>query len=525
MGVGLVAVTVVTQTPRLPFQLFDDVDIGQFIVNAEAPNTYSLEDTAKLATQMENVVLSTLDNRDLDTLLTNVGVTFIDFNRFETGSHYIQLVIDLQKRRPQGFIERFISPVVSLKFAWEGTRTRGTESVINEIRDNMRDIAGIKRVSIQRTQAGPAGADVEVGITGPDVDVLRVEAERIVEFLSRLPGVQDVRQNLEPGKLEYRYTLNDRGRELGLSQNTLADSVRTGFLGIEAVYVTRGDQRIPVRVIYPEAIRENSDLERLPITLDDGRLVYLGDVADIEAGRAMNTINRRDTQRLGLVTAEVDENVTTPLEVTRLIEEQFVGLPERLPRYELLFLGEKKDAGESFQGMREALVIALAIIFFILASLFRSLLDPLVVMLAIPFGFIGVVFGHLLFGYNLQFLSIIGFLALTGIVVNDSLILINFAERLRREGHERVDALVEAGRVRARPILLTSITTFLGISPLIFFATGQTAFLSPMAVSLGFGLLFATVVILIAVPCFFLVADDMKLWSSKKFHEYFSATE
>ena len=524
-AIGVLAVTVVLASTRLPFQLFDDVDIGQFFVNAEAPNTYSLEDTAKLATQMENVVLSTLDDSDLDTLLTNVGVTFIDFNRFETGSHYIQLVVDLEKRRPQGFIERFISPVVSLKFAWEGTRTRDTEDVINEIRVSMQNIAGIKRVSIQRTQGGPAGADIEVGVTGPDVDVLRVEAERIVDYLSRLPGVQDVRQNLEPGKLEYRYSLNDRGRELGISQNTLADAVRTGFLGIEAVHVTRGDERIPVRVIYPDAIRENSDLERLPITLDDGRLVYLGDVADIETGRAMNTISRRDTQRLGMVTAEVDESVTTPLEVTRLIEEQFADLPERLPRYELLFLGEKKDAGESFRGMREALVIALAIIFFILASLFRSLLDPLVVMLAIPFGFIGVVFGHLLFGYNLQFLSIIGFLALTGIVVNDSLILVNFAERLRREGHDRVEALVEAGRVRARPILLTSITTFLGISPLIFFATGQTAFLSPMAVSLGFGLLFATVVILVVVPCFYLIADDMKRWSSRKFREYFPATQ
>jgi multidrug efflux pump subunit AcrB len=525
LAVFILAVTAIYAATRLPFQLFDDVDIGQFFVNAEAPNTYSLEDTAKLAAQMEAVVLSTLDERDLDTLLTNVGVSFIDFNRFEIGSHYIQLVIDLQKRRPQGFIERFISPLVSLKFAWEGTRTRDTEDVINDIRRQMQGIAGIKRVSIQRTQGGPAGADIEVGVTGPDIDVLRAEAGRIVDYLSRLPGVQDVRQNLEPGKLEYRYSLNDRGRELGLTQGMLADAVRTGFLGIEAVYVTRGNERIPVRVIYPDAIRENADLERLPVTLDDGRLVYLGDVADIETGRAMNTISRRDTQRLGLVTAEVDENITTPLEVTRLVEREFADLPERLPRYEVLFLGEKKEAGESFQGMRQALIIALAVIFFILSALFRSLLDPLVVMLAIPFGFIGVVFGHMLFGYNLQFLSIIGFLALTGIVVNDSLILVNFAERLRREGHGRIDALVEAGRVRARPILLTSVTTFLGISPLIFFATGQTAFLSPMAVSLGFGLLFATAVILVVVPCFYLIADDMKRWSSARLRHYFPRSE
>ncbi|MEN8107282.1 MAG: efflux RND transporter permease subunit [Pseudomonadota bacterium] len=524
-AIGVLAITVIYASTRLPFQLFDDVDIGQFFVNAEAPNTYSLEDTAKLAKQMEDVVLSTLADEDLDTLLTNVGVTFIDFNRFETGSHYIQLIVDLEKRRPQGLIERFVSPVVSLKFAWEGTRTRDTEAVINDIRERIKGIAGIKRVAIQRTQGGPAGADIEVGITGPDANVLRAEAGRILAYLSRLPGVQDVRQNLEPGKLEYRYSLNDRGRELGLNQSDLADAVRTGFLGIEAVHVTRGDERIPVRVIYPDNIRKNSDLEKLPITLDDGRLVYLGDVAGIETGRAMNTISRRDTLRLGLVTAEVDESVTTSLAVTQLLEQEFAGLPERLPGYELIFLGEKKEAAESFQGMRQAIIIAGAIIFFILAALFRSLLDPLVVMFAIPFGFIGVVFGHMLFGYNLQFLSIIGFLALTGIVVNDSLILINFAERLRREGHGRIDALVGAGRVRARPILLTSITTFLGISPLIFFATGQTAFLSPMAVSLGFGLLFATGVILIAIPCFYLIADDMKDWSCIKYREYFPKTE
>lgn len=508
--IGVLAVTVTWAATRIPFLLFGHVDIGQFFVNAEAPQTYSLEDTAKLATQMESVVLESLDADELDTLLTNVGVTFIDFNRFQTGSHYIQLVVDLKKMQPHGFIERFVTPFVSLKFRWEGSRERPTEDIINELREKFNGIAGISRVSIQRPQGGPAGADIEVGVSGPDVSVLREQAGRIMGYLKRLPGVHDVRQNLEPGKLEYQYSLNDRGRELGLTQNDLADSVRTGFLGVEAVHVTFGDERIPVRVIYPETIRQSSDLENLPITLDDGRLVYLGDVADIVAGRAMNTISRRDTRRLGLVTAEVDDQVTTPLVVTEHVRTEFAALERQLPGYTLLFLGEKKDAAESFQGMRDALLISGAFIFFILAALFRSLIDPLVIMFAIPFGFIGVVVGHILFGYNLQFLSMIGFLALTGIVVNDSLILINFAERMRREGLDRVEAMIEAGRVRARPILLTSVTTFLGISPLIFFATGQTAFLSPMAVSLGFGLLFATGIILIAIPCFYLIANDAR---------------
>jgi len=516
-AIGVLAVTLAWAGTRLPFQLFDKVDIGQFFVNAEAPNTYSLEDTEKLAQQMEAVVLDSLDAQELDTLLTNVGVTFIDFNRFQTGSHYIQLIIELQKSRPRGFIERFISPLVSLDFKWEGTRTRPTEDIINELRDKFRGIAGIQRVAIQRPQGGPAGADIEVGVTGPDIEVLREQAGRMVAYLQRLPGVHDVRQNLEPGKLEYQYSLNARGRELGLTQNDLAAAVRTGFLGVEAVYVTYGDERIPVRVIYREAIRESSNLENLPVTLDDGRLVYLGDVADIETGRGMNTISRRDSRRLGLVTAEVDDKVTTALEVTERVRTEFSDLEETLPGYRLLFLGEKKEAAESFEGMRNALLIAGAFIFFILAALFRSLVDPLVVMFAIPFGFIGVVFGHILFGYNLQFLSIIGFLALTGIVVNDSLILVNFAEHRRREGMERFDAMLEAGRVRVRPILLTSVTTFLGISPLIFFATGQTAFLSPMAVSLGFGLLFATAIILVAIPCFYLIADDAREWARARF--------
>ncbi|MGB5339409.1 MAG: efflux RND transporter permease subunit, partial [Gammaproteobacteria bacterium] len=199
----------------------------------------------------------------------------------------------------------------------------------------------------------------------------------------------------------------------------------------------------------------------------------------------------------------------------------FSSLERELPGYNLSFLGEKKDAAESFQGMRDALLIAGAIIFFILAALFRSLLDPLVVMFAIPFGSIGVIFGHMLFGYNLQFLSAVGFLALTGIVVNDSLILVSFAKRMRSEGLDRIEAMLEAGRVRVRPILLTSITTFLGISPLIFFATGQTAFLSPMAISLGFGLLFATVIILVSIPCFYLIADDLRELTGAKMRVWF----
>ncbi|NOY61586.1 MAG: efflux RND transporter permease subunit [Gammaproteobacteria bacterium] len=510
--VGALLIVITFAATRMPFQLFGHIDVGQFFINAEAPNTYSLDDSARLAARMEREISALLDSdTELDTLLTNVGVTFIDFNTVKFDSNYIQLVVDLKKRKAQGFIERWITPLVSLKFSAEGVRERSTTEIIDLLRGRLSTMTGVRRLSILRPQGGPAGSDIEVGVTGPDVTVLRQTADRVRGYLLQLAGVHDVVQDLEAGKLEYIYTLNERGRQLGLTQQQLSEAVRSGFQGLEVVHVNWQEKRIPVRLVYPDAWRKRSAmLEELRVTLPSGKSVYLGDVADVVLGRGFNTVKRRNGMRLATVSAEVDDSVATPLEVVDLIKAEFAEFETQQPGYRLLFLGEKRDATKSMKDMISALIIALAIIFFILAALFKSLLDPLVVMFAIPFGAIGVVFGHLLLGYHLQFLSMVGFLALAGIVVNDSLILIDFAKRLHEQGMDLSDAMLEAGRVRARPILLTSVTTFLGISPLIFFSTGQTAFLAPMAVSLGFGLLFATVLILVALPCFYLMANDLR---------------
>ena len=524
VSVGTIAVLSIVITyaaTRLPYNQFGNVEIGQFLVNIEAPNTYSVEDSTDLAKVIEAKILEVVDEGELKTMLTNVGVILVDFNRLKTGSNFIQLVIDLEKSAPKSLIEKFVSPVVNLRFEPPGTRERSTENIIDEIRTELSSVSAIQRFSILRPQGGPAGADIEIGVKGENIDQLIEYSTEISEFLERMPGVKDVRQDLEPGKLEYQYTLNDRGRNLGLTQVQIANAVRTGFVGLEVTQVNWQEDRYPVRVIYPDYVRNDSSaLNNLPITLSSGDTVYLGEVADIKLSRGLGTILRRDAQRLAIVTAEVDLQLTTPLEVNELIAKEYDN--SQFPiGYELLFLGEKKEANDSFNDMFNVLIISLAVIFFILAALFKSILDPFVIMLAIPFAIVGVIIGHMIFGYNLQFLSMIGFLALTGIVVNDSLILVDFAKKRRAQGNTCFDAVVDAGRVRIRPILLTTVTTFLGISPLIFFASGQTAFLSPMAVSLGFGLVFATVLILIVVPCFYMVMDDLRnfinrhLWQHK----------
>ena len=510
--IAILAVFLTYAATRLPYNQFGSVETGQFMVNIEAPNTYSLDDSAGLAETIEGRILASMDEeQELKSMLTNVGVTLIDFNRLKMGSHYIQIIIDLEKAAPKGFIENYVSPVVNLKFSTEGTRERSTQEVINQIRLQLQDIAGVQRFSILRPQGGPAGSDIEIGVSGDNIDRLIQLSTEVKQFLRQLPGVQDVQQDLEPGKLEYQYSLNERGRELGLTQQQISNAVRTGYVGLELEHVSWDNERYPVRLIYPDHLRKDgSTLANLPIILSGGGTVYLGEVADITLSRGLGTILRRDAQRLALVTAEVDTKVTTPIEVNALIERQFSDAFDNDPNYELLFLGEKKEANDSFKDVFNVLIISLAVIFFILAALFKSILDPLVIMLAIPFGIVGVIIGHMLFNYNLQFLSMIGFLALTGIVVNDSLILVDFAKKRRVQGIACVEALIDAGRTRIRPILLTTVTTFLGISPLIFFASGQTAFLSPMAISLGFGLIFATVLILIVVPCFYMVADDFR---------------
>ena len=517
LSIGILAVAVAFAATRLPFKMFGDVEIGQFFLNIEAPNTFSIHDSEKLAEQLEMEILAVLDaDLELNSLLTNIGIIFIDFHRIRIGSHYIQFVVDLKRPLPEGFIERYISPIVSLNFDQAGTRVRSTESVISAIRARFSEIPSIQRFTLLRPHGGPAGTDIEVGVLGADPALLRQHAVDLAALLRQIPGTQDVQQDMDPGKLEFQYRVNALGHSLGITQADVARIVRDGFLGDEVLQVNYQEKRIAVRLIFPQAVRQQADqFKQIPMTLEDGRVVYLNDIADIELTRGYSAIKHRDGTRLATITAAVDGHVTTPLAVTEQFQLATASFSQQNPNYPLLYLGEKKESAESMADMGDATLIALVVIFFILSALFKSLLDPFVVMLAIPFGFVGVIIGHALLGYHLQFLSMIGFLALTGIVVNDSLILVEFAKRRRARGMGRRQAMRLAGKVRIRPILLTTITTFLGVSPLIFFSTGQTAFLAPMAVSLGFGLLFATVLILLVLPCLYLIMDDARrlFWS------------
>ncbi len=513
-AVCVLAVALTIAVTRVPFQLFGQIEVDQFFVNIEAPNNYSIEESEILAETIEDEILATFKGHEyeLDVLLTNVGVMLEGrVQRTKIGENYIQFYITLASREPRGFIERFVTPLVSLKFDHAGRRKRDTEDIVSLVRQRVERLPGVKRFSILRTEAGPAGSDISISLAGQDLETLEGYAGEMTDFLSSLQGVRDARHDMEPGKLEFRYRLNEHGRRLGLTQREIAEAVRTGYLGLETVHVNWGEERYPVRLIFTEDIRSDSSrLAKLPITLANGKVVYFNEVADMQLDRGFNQLERLDERRIATVDAEIDQEQTTALQIYNAVSEYFTPVYQTRPGYRMVFRGEKKEASDSFSGALEAGVISLFLILFILIVLFRSLIDPLLIMLTIPFGMIGVILGHLMLGYNLQFVSVIGILALSGIIVNDSLIMIDCIKRLRQDGETRENAVVLSSCRRARPILLTTVTTFLGVSPLIFFASGQTAFLSPMAVSLGFGLLVATVLILVVLPCFYLVADDLR---------------
>ena len=377
------------------------------------------------------------------------------------------------------------------------------------------------------------GSDVDVQLAGPDLDRLRAAAEDVKERLLGYAGVYEVTDTFRAGKEEMKLGIKPAAETLGLTLQDLGRQVRQAFYGEEAQRIQRGRDDIRVMVRYPRDERRSlGDLENMRIRTPDGGEVPFGQVAVVEPGRGFASIRRVDRNRAVNVTASVDASVTSAGEVIADLDTRI--LPEVLARYPGVFytfegvMAEQRDA---VGGLQRGFVLALLMIFALLAVPLRSYVQPLIIMSAIPFGLIGAVWGHLLLDLNVSMMSMFGLVALTGVVVNDSLIMVDFINRARathagmgrmarqagggpadRRAFETAGlalAVREAGVSRFRPILLTSLTTFFGLAPMMWDRSFDTAFMVPMAVSLGFGVLFATLITLILVPTSYMILDDI----------------
>ncbi len=356
------------------------------------------------------------------------------------------------------------------------------------------------------------GAPVDVQLTGADLDRLRAAGEEIKTRLADYAGVFDVSDSFRPAKRELRLELDPRAEALGLSLETLGRQVRQGFYGAEAQRIQRGRDDVRVMVRYPLEERETlASLENMRIRTPTGTEVPFSFAGRAEFGRGHAAIQRIDRRRALNVTADVDPAVVTANEVVGDLRANV--LPELLAGYpgvDSTFAGEQEEQRRTFGGLARALAVALLAIYALLAVLFRSYLQPMIVMSAIPFGLIGAVLGHLALGLNLTMLSLLGLIALTGVVVNDSLVMVDFINRRVAAGMKVQEAIRDAGAARFRPIVLTSLTTFVGLLPLLLERSFQAQFLVPMAVSLAFGVLFATAITLVLVPSLYAILHDLE---------------
>jgi multidrug efflux pump subunit AcrB len=380
-------------------------------------------------------------------------------------------------------------------------------------RANMGAVAGVESVNFQADRGGPGGGQkgLTIQLSHRDIDTLDAAGARLAQALRGFSKIQDVDDGVLVGKQQFDFTVKPEAQALGLDARSIAQQIRHSFYGAEALRQLRGRNEVKTMVRLPEHQRASEfDIENLVLLTPQGGEIPILEAVDIQRGRAFTTIERNNGRRVIEVTAETADDGDVGLIMKELQANVMPGIMQEFLGLNWKFEGRQADMAESMSMLVTGLLLALFCIFALLAIPFNNYYQPLVIMCCIPFGLVGAVMGHIIMGYNLSLMSLFGIVALSGVVVNDSLVLIDFANRRQREeGKTPCEAVRLAGVARFRAIILTTLTTFGGLAPMILETSRQARFMIPMAISLGFGILFATVVVLVLVPCFYVILEDM----------------
>jgi len=381
-------------------------------------------------------------------------------------------------------------------------------------RKKLGDIAGVESMMFQSDAGGPgSGSAISIELNHRDVDVLEAAGAKLAHALSQYPKVKDIDSGFSAGKTQYDFEITPIGRSFNLDAAEVARQVRNAFYGSEVVRQLRGRNEMKIMVRLPlEQRRSEFNLEKLILRTPNGSEVPFFDAVNVTKGTAYTEINRRNGRRVILVEADISPRSEAGTVITDLQEATIPNLLAQYQGLRISFEGKQADMSESMASLKTTFILAMLAIYAMLAIPFKSYSQPFIVMVAIPFGIIGAIIGHLIMGYSLSIVSMMGVIALSGIVVNDSLVLINHANELRlRDGEALLKNIIHQAAIqRFRPILLTTVTTFGGLMPMLFETSRQAKFLIPMAISLGFGILFATLITLILVPVLYLSIEKRR---------------
>ncbi|MCH7824708.1 MAG: efflux RND transporter permease subunit [Acidobacteria bacterium] len=476
---------------QMRFVFFDDSDATEFTIDIKGPTSNSLEDTERLAQQVESVALA-FPTDEIESTVGTVGQTSSRRGRGENGPHVAQ---------------------VTVKVADSTIRTRSSDDIFRELRTNIHDaVVGAESIELRKNARGPSVGDaIYVQVLGEDIGVLRHISAELQDYLRGLNGVYDITDSFTAGKDEVQVEVDEvRAALFGLSVDAIGRTIRTAMSGTVVATVQEDDEDIDVRVRYlPEFRRTVGDITRLRIPTQAGDLVPFGNVATVATGAGLGQIDRTGRERVIAVSADVDTDIVTSLVANAMIEDQFADLSTRYPGYHLVFGGEASDTTESLTSLFQAFIVAILVMYSIMGAVFKSFTQPLVVLFAIPFSLIGVVFGFFIIGKPLTFMSLFGVIALGGIVVNDSLLLVHFINDMRARGVKTVHAVALSAKRRFRPIMLTTLSTVAGVLPLTLVSDDQSAWLSPMATAIVWGLSCSTVLVLLLVPALYLINEDI----------------
>jgi len=484
LGIAVLMISVgYVKSGRLGFELFPKVESDYALVTVTLPFGTAFQKTEKVQQILVKAAQEVVAENGGKTLMEGIFAN-IDDNTAE-----VRIYLTPPDKRPVS-----------------------TAQITERWRERVGVIPGLESILFESDAGGPGrGAAMSVELSHKDIGLLEKAAADVAEALSFYPNVKDIDDGFAPGKQQIDFQIKPEARSLGLRSREVARQVRHAYYGAEALRQQRGRNEVKVMVRLPKGERISEyNLEEMILRTPAGNEIPLRSAVTINRGRAYTDINRRNGRRIVTVEADVQPRSKAGQVLESLTSETLLALQEKYPGLTYSFEGRQADRRESVDSLMRGLLVALMVIFAMLAVPLNSYIQPIIIMAAIPFGIIGAVIGHLIMGYSLSVLSMFGVVALSGVVVNDSLVLIDFANRKERAGMGRRDAVHQAGIHRFRPIILTTLTTFGGLSPMIFETSRQARFLIPMALSLGFGILFATMITLVLVPSLYLIVEDIR---------------
>lgn len=481
LGFGAIFIGTIFMASKMRFELFPGDDVRIVFVQVKGPVGTSIDKTAEKLTKLDEIVLKELKTNEKESVRTTVGMIVGEHGN-KRGSHYGSMILYLTD--PQ-------------------MRERTTDQIVTSLKDKMSPVLGAYNLVIRKVQGGPpSGKPIEVDLKSNNLEELKIASKQIKALIQKQKGVTSTEIDFEEGKKQIVIEVNKaEAKRLGLSTRQIALEFRRAFAGDPVTEIREADEDVEIKVLLDDEARATKkSLEKLFVLNAEGHRISLSRVVNFKNQPGAFIIRRKDGKRIISVSGSIDKNLTSPLKLVRDTKDEAEKIVSQFSGMSLAFGGENERTKESLTSLFVSFGIAIFTIYIVLVLMFNSLAQPVVIMSAIPLGLIGVVLAFNVFGKDLGFMALMGVVGLVGVVVNDSIVLVNFINQTCQEIDDLKTAVLEASVSRLRPVLLTTFTTVAGLLP-VAHAKGGDVFIKPMALSFAWGLLFATVVTLIFIPC------------------------